>query len=48
MVAEGKSLNEIKASFGEPTGAPKPNANGTVPQATLTEVIYKKVSKKRS
>jgi len=46
MVAQGKSLDEIKTSFGEPTAAPPPNANGTPPAATLTEVIYKEVSKK--
>jgi glyoxylase-like metal-dependent hydrolase (beta-lactamase superfamily II) len=46
MVAQGKSLDEVKQSLGEPTGAAPPNANGTPAQATLTEVIYKEVSKK--
>jgi len=46
MVAEGKSLDEIKTSLGEPTVAPPPNANGAPPPATLTEIIYKEVSKK--
>jgi len=46
MVAQGKSLDEIKTSFGEPTAAPPPNPNGAPPAATLTEVIYKGVSKK--
>lgn len=46
MVAEGKSLDEIKMSFGEPTAPAPPNANGTPAQATLTEVIYKEVAKK--
>ena len=46
MVAKDKSLDEIKASFGEPTAAPPPNPNGAPPAATLTEVIYKEVSKK--
>ncbi len=46
MVAQGKSLDEIKTSFGEPTAAPPPNPNGAPPAATLTEVIYKEVSKK--
>jgi cyclase len=46
MVAQGKSLEEIKTSFGEPTAAPPPNPNGTPPAATLTEVIFKEVSKK--
>jgi cyclase len=46
MSAQGKSLDEIKTSFGESTAPPTPNANGTMPAATLTEVIYKEVSKK--
>jgi cyclase len=46
MVAQGKSLDEIKTSLGEPTAAPPPNANGAPPAATLTEIIYKEVSKK--
>ncbi len=46
MAAQGKSLDEIKTSFGESTAPPTPNANGTMPAATLTEVIYKEVSKK--
>jgi len=46
MVAQSKSLDEIKTSFGEPTAAPTPNPNGAPPAATLTEIIYKEVSKK--
>jgi cyclase len=46
MVAQGKSLDEIKTSLGEPTAPPAPNANGAPPFPTLTEVIYKEVSKK--
>jgi cyclase len=46
MSAQGKSLDEIKTSLGEPTAAPPPNANGAPPAATLTEVIYKEVAKK--
>jgi cyclase len=46
MVAQGKSLDEIKTSFGESTAAPKPGPNGQLPAATLTEVIYTEVSKK--
>ncbi len=46
MAAQGKSLDEIKTSLGEPTAAPPPNPNGAPPAATLTEVIYKEVSKK--
>jgi cyclase len=46
MVAQGKSLDEIKTSLGEPTTPPQPNANGAPAFPTLTEVIYKEVSKK--
>jgi len=46
MVAQGKSLDEIKTSFGEPTAAPQPSPNGAAPAATLTEIIYKEASKK--
>lgn len=46
MVAQGKSLDEIKTSFGESTAPAQPNANGTLPAATLTEVIYKEVTNK--
>jgi hypothetical protein len=46
MVAQGKSLDEIKNSLREPTAAPPPNQNGAPPFPTLTEVIYKEVSNK--
>ncbi len=46
MVAQGKSLDEIKTSFGESTAATPPNPNGAPPPATLTEAIYMEVSKK--
>lgn len=45
MVAQGKSLDEIKTSFGESTAAPTPLPNGNLPPATLTEVIYNEVKK---
>lgn len=45
MVAQGKSLDEIKMSFGESTAPARPNANGVTP-VTLTELIYNEVSKK--
>ena len=46
MVAQGKSLDEIKTSFGEPTAAPAPNPNGGPVFPTFTEVAYKELSKK--
>ncbi|HVA93893.1 MAG TPA: MBL fold metallo-hydrolase [Candidatus Dormibacteraeota bacterium] len=47
MVAQGKSLDQIKASFGEPAVEP-PNPNGAPPQPTMTEVIYREVSHKHT
>lgn len=46
MVAQGKSLDEIKTSFGEPTTAPPPNPNGGPVFPTFTEVTYKELTKK--
>jgi cyclase len=46
MVAEGKSLDEVKTSFGESTAPPAPNPNGNPPAMTLTEVMYREVTKK--
>ena len=46
MVAQGKSLDEIKTSLGEPTAASPANPNGAPPFPDLTEVIYMEVSKK--
>lgn len=46
LAAQGKSLDEIKTSFGESTAPPPPNPNGAPAAATLTEVIYKEVAKK--
>jgi cyclase len=48
MVAQGKSLDEVKMSLGESTAPPKPNANGNLPAPNLTEVIYKEVSATKS
>ena len=43
---EGKSLDDIKTSFGESTAPPAPNPNGAPPAKTLTEIIYAEVAKK--
>jgi cyclase len=48
MVAQGKSLDEVKTSFGEPTTAPPPNPNGGPVFPTFTEVSYKELSTKKS
>ena len=46
MVAEGKSLNDVKTAMGEPTVPPAPNAQGNMPAASLTEIIYNEITKK--
>jgi glyoxylase-like metal-dependent hydrolase (beta-lactamase superfamily II) len=43
MVAEGKSLDDIKTAFGQPTGT-SPSPNGASPAVILIEVIYKEVT----
>jgi hypothetical protein len=46
LAEQGKSLTEIKAALGEPTAAPVPNAQGNLPEPTLTELIYKELKEK--
>jgi glyoxylase-like metal-dependent hydrolase (beta-lactamase superfamily II) len=46
MVAQGKSLDDVKTAMGESTAPPVPNAQGNMPAATLTEIMYKEIAKK--
>lgn len=46
MVAQGKSLNDVKSAMGESTDPPKPNAQGNMPPPTITEVMYNELKKK--
>jgi cyclase len=46
MVAQGKSLDDIKTSLGESTAPAAPGANGQLPAPTFTEIIYKEQTKK--
>jgi len=46
MVAQGKSLDEVKTAMGESTAPPVPNAQGNLPAASLTEVMYNEITKK--
>jgi cyclase len=47
MVAQGKSLDEVKTALGEPTGPLPRTAPGTIPPPTVTtEVIYNEMTKK--
>jgi glyoxylase-like metal-dependent hydrolase (beta-lactamase superfamily II) len=44
MVMQGKSLSEVKAAFGEAT-VPTPNAQGNLPEPSLTEIMYNEMTK---
>ena len=46
MIAQGKSLDEIKTALGEPTGPPKRNAQGNLPPPTTTEIMYAELTQK--
>jgi hypothetical protein len=46
MIAEGKSLDDIKMAFGEPTEPPKRNAQGNLPPPTTTEIMYAELTQK--
>jgi cyclase len=46
MVAQGKSLNDVKAAMGESTAPPVPNAQGNLPEPSLTEIMYNEITKK--
>ena len=42
---QGKSLGEVKAAFGQSTAPPPPNAQGNLPEPSLTEVMYNEMTK---
>jgi len=44
LVMQGKSLDEVKAAFGESTTA-TPNAQGNLPEPSLTEIMYNEITK---
>ena len=46
MVAQGKSLDEIKTALGDSTEPPKRNAQGNLPPPTTTEIIYTELTTK--
>jgi glyoxylase-like metal-dependent hydrolase (beta-lactamase superfamily II) len=47
MVAQGKSLDEIKTALGESTAPPQRNAQGNLPPPTTTEIIYGEMTSKK-
>jgi glyoxylase-like metal-dependent hydrolase (beta-lactamase superfamily II) len=48
MIAQGKSLDEIKGAFGEPTEPPQRNAQGNLPPPTTTEIMYAELTQKEA
>jgi cyclase len=46
MVAQGKSLDDVKVAMGESTAPPVPNAQGNLAAASLTEIMYNEITKK--
>ena len=46
LVAQGKSLGEVKAAMGESAAPPAPNAQGNLPEPSLTEIMYNEITKK--
>jgi cyclase len=46
MVADGKSLDEVKTAMGISTAPPVPNAQGNMPAPTLLEIMYNEIKKK--
>ena len=46
MAAQGKSLDDVKMAMGESTAPPVANAQGNLPAASLTEVMYNEITKK--
>jgi cyclase len=45
MVAQGKSLNDVKTAMGESTAPPVANAQGNMPAPTITEIMYNEIKK---
>jgi cyclase len=45
MVAQGKSLDDVKTAMGESTAPPVANAQGNMPAPTFTEVTYNEIKK---
>jgi cyclase len=46
LAVKGKSLDEVKTAMGESTAPPTPNAQGNLPDASLTEAMYNEITKK--
>ena len=46
MVAQGKSLDDVKTAMGESTAPPVANAQGNLPPATLTVIMYNEITNK--
>jgi hypothetical protein len=46
MVAQGKSLTDVKAAMGESTAPRTPNAQGNMPAPNVTEIMYNEMTNK--
>jgi hypothetical protein len=46
IVAQGKSLDDVKTELGESTEPPKRNAQGNLPPPTTTEIMYSELTRK--
>jgi glyoxylase-like metal-dependent hydrolase (beta-lactamase superfamily II) len=46
MVAQGKSLDDVKTAMGESTAPPVANAQGNMPAPTITEIMYNEIKMK--
>lgn len=46
MVAQGKSLDDVKTALGESTAPPQRNAQGNLPPPTTTEIVYNELTHK--
>jgi cyclase len=47
MVAQGKSLDDVKTALGESAAPPQRNAQGNLPPPTTTEIMYSELTQKQ-
>ena len=47
MVAQGKSLDDVKTALGESAPPPQRNAQGNLPPPTTTEIMYSELTQKQ-
>jgi hypothetical protein len=47
MVAQGKSLDDVKTALGESSAPPQRNPQGNLPPPTATEIMYSELTQKQ-